>query len=1819
MGSGGGAAQKPRRDDNTLLARGNKALREKKYSSAIILYLHALQAAPLLEKVISFNVAYARKKYREVERAIGRPRVVVCGGELANARADRVSALARLYKTFADVEIIGTTILQHSTQPGQSLNNTNIPIHSFRVQSGSRYIDQALKLVASHPCDILHLSKPHMPNILLGLLYKLVWDAKVLVDIDDEEVACLGSEASIAVDDNHIAHGMFPELVGLPGKDWTRLADGLLTAFDGVTVSNDALQKRYGGTVVRYARDESYYKLTPELKRTTRERYGISGEKKVFLICGVPDGGAVLLEIATALASLMRDDVIIAFVGEIADVSLRTRLLHMKGVGFVFVNKQTSNQLHDAVVLSDYGVLFQGPGSGASQSSVPPLLWDAMRAGLVVFTTRIPALEKYIDQGACIEISHSGFASHVDRVLKDEALHSTVCETARTLSMSRHGVSDVSVLLKKASDEAPRSLQKGLENLILSLDNAFLSSLHHASRAANEHSPVTYRAGAGKRRNRETEAQRVRIVAPERPNVQPDLFYLRTAPVTVKLVAVSWVETRRDIDQVLLLLKALPIPFEVLLLLPEGLDAQSIVNGNDNCLMLSAISFPRTTTEAAAFLRILNGGILAKYENILWLNPRAVNGSEGEITRVVEAFASHETVDVGVLASDISSLDTLVSESEKHHLGAWLSRIHRQVPAMTTAVPSGAILLFRALLVKQISALSIHPSEVEIAKNQKSDRSVNLLFALIGIFCHEGSYALGAISNAGTAVGQVKSGSVPRREVKAIAFYLPQFHIIPENDSWWGRGFTEWNNVVRAKPLFRNHYQPRLPADLGFYDLRSAATQRAQAHLASHSLVHGFCYYYYWFNGKKLLNEPIEQMIASGSPNFPFCVCWANENWSRNWDGQNRYVLMEQTYSLESNRALIHEFIEMMRDSRYIRHNGKPVLLVYRIKIIPNWAETAAMWRSECRKAGLGEIHLCSIRFGLEPLEGQPQEHGLDAYVMFPPHDMNFVDVRSQVLDRDKQFHGQILDYNAVIQSDIERFDRHYPWPVHRGAMLGWDNTARRHTAARIFVGCTPLRYRSWLKGILEQEARHNSNAESLLFINAWNEWAEGTFLEPDQRYGTSYLDATKSVLTTFGVRPPREEAAYPEIPSPQPKVCSNRSIIEPKRPLWSKGRAKHKADVPTILLCAHVSGHQLFGGERSFLDVLEALSRLPVNVVVTLPSGNNKEYLNRTAELSLGVYVFAYPQWMSAREPDPHLVLMFSDIIATHNVSIVYANTIVLIEPSTAARRLKRLSVVHARELITFDDALRERIGLPVQAIIKTVFERSDFIIANSRTTQHIFAREDRTVYVPNAVNIQDLSMENSVGDKIRFGIVSSNIPKKGVADFIEIARQCQDISHLADFVVIGPENQQIEAWKKDVNAGRLPKSIKFLGYRETPKAAMTELNVLLNLSSFAESFGRTVAEAMASKRPVIAYEWGALPELVQHGNTGFLAPFGDTAKVAAYVRQFCLNKAMIRSMGAAAHARVADRFSYEVLFDHLRTAIADIQKSAYWGILEKTELQDMEQNDVNVIIPVYNAPEEVEGCLESVLKHTSGSHCHVLIINDGSSDKRIPALLKKYEGRTGLRVIHNERNIGYTKTINLGIKEAGRSDVVLLNSDTIVTPQWLEGLRASAYAEPKIGTVTAMSDNAGAYSFPMQGVANPKPPHLSHEEYARRVIAAAFMCDFVDVPTGSGFCMYIRRQLLDKIGAFDAVLFPRGYGEENEFCMRALGAGWRNIITPWTFIYHVRTASFKGEKEKLVQAGVDAVTRKYPDYAKKTKEAFSSAEILRLRAVIKDCLKEG
>jgi lipopolysaccharide biosynthesis protein len=351
---------------------------------------------------------------------------------------------------------------------------------------------------------------------------------------------------------------------------------------------------------------------------------------------------------------------------------------------------------------------------------------------------------------------------------------------------------------------------------------------------------------------------------------------------------------------------------------------------------------------------------------------------------------------------------------------------------------------------------------------------------------------------------------------KLIAFYLPQYHPIPENDEWWGKGFTEWTNVTKARPLFRGHYQPHLPADLGFYDLRLPEAREAQAALAKEYGIYGFCYYHYWFNGRRLLERPFNEVLTSGKPDFPFCLCWANENWTRRWDGRDHHLLMAQTYSPQDDLNHIRWLLRAFEDRRYIRIEGKPLFLVYRVGDLPAPSRTAEIWRQEARRAGFGELFLCNVESNFAGSRINPGVSGFDAAVEFQPGSLSR-SLGNRMwgrLLRTVSSKGR-LEYSELVKSTMQVDTPSYL--RFRCVTPSWDNTARRKADPSIVVGSSPEKYAQWLHDAISRSPLLK-NGDKLIFVNAWNEWAEGNHLEPCQRWRLAYLEATRSVLDRVNV-----------------------------------------------------------------------------------------------------------------------------------------------------------------------------------------------------------------------------------------------------------------------------------------------------------------------------------------------------------------------------------------------------------------------------------------------------------------------------------------------------------------------------------------------------------------------------------------------------------------------------------------------------------------------------------------------------------------------------
>lgn len=348
--------------------------------------------------------------------------------------------------------------------------------------------------------------------------------------------------------------------------------------------------------------------------------------------------------------------------------------------------------------------------------------------------------------------------------------------------------------------------------------------------------------------------------------------------------------------------------------------------------------------------------------------------------------------------------------------------------------------------------------------------------------------------------------------VKTLAFYLPQFHTIPENDEWWGAGFTEWVNVRRATPQFDGHDHPRVAQALGEYDLTDPSVGTRQSELARANGVDAFCMYFYWFDGQRLLEKPIDSW-RERTDLLPYCLSWANESWTRRWDGKDSEVLAAQNYRPGFARGLFADLLPHFQAPHYLRHQGAPVLVIHRSDLIPDPRSFAEEMRAMASEAGLGGVYLVAseTKHGLSS-----EDFGFDAVAEFPPVGSNTLGSAqlTPVPGLAKDFRGRLLSYDKLATTYENR--KAPSFVRHRGVMPGWDNTARRGAKATIYVGSSPRRYAQWL-GRARAAEQSERGSDGLVFINAWNEWAEGAYLEPDSTHGDAYLTATRPGAAVTG------------------------------------------------------------------------------------------------------------------------------------------------------------------------------------------------------------------------------------------------------------------------------------------------------------------------------------------------------------------------------------------------------------------------------------------------------------------------------------------------------------------------------------------------------------------------------------------------------------------------------------------------------------------------------------------------------------------------------
>lgn len=623
--------------------------------------------------------------------------------------------------------------------------------------------------------------------------------------------------------------------------------------------------------------------------------------------------------------------------------------------------------------------------------------------------------------------------------------------------------------------------------------------------------------------------------APSNQVDAPDLFELRGLQPRGRIAVVLhlfdpelWDEMREAIERI-------AQPFDLFVSVTKGSSAhmrEAILTVFPHAYVFD---FPDRGRDIGTLLVFLRSGVLYRYDLVCKLHtkrsPHRPDGDRWRRSLIAGVLGSSELVERIVAAFDADpDLGMVVAEgqiyggpdqwrSNEARLSQLLPRLGISPEVTHRRFPGGSIFWIRPFLLRTLAGLGLTLSDFEPEPLILDGGLGHAVERMFGLICEEAGMRFVEHTQLPQALARPRSVSRP----SLIPLYLPQFYPIPENDEWWGPGFTEWTNVSGAKALFAGHRQPRLPTDLGFYDLRLPEIREAQAALARRYGLTAFCYYYYWFNGHRILERPLAEVLASGKPDFPFLICWANEPWTRNWDGFDRDILVPQRYEPGWIAKFAADLAPLLKDRRYFRFEDKPMLLICRVGHIPNAARAMHELRSALREQGVGDVHLAAgwSWFPDEgELPGDPADLELDAYFEMPPRRFPKLPLRPLPADLPSDFTGEVYDYNAMIGAALDQLSQHHKGHCHRGVMAGWDCTPRRKSAINIYHGSTPANFRRWLRGVVEHEAEQPG--ERVVFINAWNEWGEGAYLEPDREFGRGWLEAVASAAGT----PLSEEAA---------------------------------------------------------------------------------------------------------------------------------------------------------------------------------------------------------------------------------------------------------------------------------------------------------------------------------------------------------------------------------------------------------------------------------------------------------------------------------------------------------------------------------------------------------------------------------------------------------------------------------------------------------------------------------------------------------------------
>lgn len=1875
------------------LTLANAALREGRYLEAIRSYVELMIDMPALGKSIAPNLAIARQRYSASRKTVSRKNVAVCGWELSHNAAGRAYTLATIYNEFANVEIVGSIFPNWGKEIWEPIRDTSIPKHFFIVHDENLFVEQALKLVLAHPYDIVHLSKPRAPNVFFGILYKLVWGSKVLVDVDDEELAFVGKSSSNQGDftfpSNTIAL-----LDNLPGGEWTRLAVDSLSYFDGTTVSNTELKRKYGGEIIRHARDMRFFLNSNKKRMESRKTFGIPTDKKVVLFFGTPRLHKGILSTAEAIAELKRDDVLFVIAGERPEIEVENELVRILGAHYKYIGKHQIDRAADVVALGDCTVLLQDDGP-ISEYQVPAKLSDALAMGLHCFVTGNKALSEFIEAGACISATRENLAPQLNKFFNAQWQEN---EAGKKIFAERLSLSANSEILNTVANQTGVSTDQNtriftLAAKLLQHTQLFPLVMSDSSPESLVRVPMLSGTKRGYVQDRLKGTQKIAVVVHAFYEDVMELIVSRLASITVPFeLLVTTTHEKLDVIRPLVL-EAFPsarfFPFE-----NKGMDIYPFLK------LANLMQAERFTIVCKLQTKRGDGPLGTAWRDVML---DSLIGSTANFSAAVSAFEENPKLGMLGPAATYQSSKRLMLDNK-----ASVEWLHETVYRSALQIEDWGFFcgtMFWADVNSLQPLTNALPRCEEMfggdyKKDGKLEHGIERIFGLIPVvegmsvgLVHRsvsGDYSIVSVEDPISAIG--------RADIRDV---LSAYSTLKSDISLLR------NRSSLDEESYRKKISPALPIDLDLYEhylLVGSHKNLAPADYfspAEYRALH-----------KDIVSarvEPFVHYIRSGAREGR--ALWRDNQKQRlnyygrykalsslflNWDELERVPRTPEFVSIVipvyGQPALLEQCIESIFSTKCNR--PFEVILVDNKRdeettlCIEEIARTNRHVKVQSNPFNLNFSLGCNTGFALSRAQyvvflnsdTTVTDNWLDQLLLpFSRKEIRAVQPKLLYPDGLVQCIGMVLPawsslpyqlYNGEA-ADAKHVNYARPFQVVSAACVAI--RASDFAAARgfdeIFVNgwedvdlCLKLVQDNdglcWYQPtsvVYHHESKSPGRGAYIdinrrHFINKWQGHVKndaiGNYARDGIRVTAWRADSEEWLAAGIQMYFPILESSvlndaedsrelFSIDPSPFTRVETISAYESDRHDCVIRGNAK-ALNAPTVLLVSHSASDEIFGSERSFLDVLRALTSLGLNVVVVLPRPCKGDYIDAIANLATEIRIFHYTHWTESQSPSATAINRFTRTIEETSADYVYVNTIMLRESLIAAQHKNVPSLTHVRELIADDAALSSYIGLTPAECIRRITERTDVVIANSEATARMFSDGSKVVQARNIVDSTELDFPNHVNnDCIVFGLISSNIPKKGIYDFVKLAKKCETRTPNAIFSLIGPVNSYIRDILKNSASADFPRNILVRGYIESAKDAVRSVNVILSLSDFSESFGRTVAEGFAARRPAIAYRRGAIPELIENGKSGFLCNPGDIDALSDAVAVFCERPGEISKMGEYGRDYVQDACSLSSLKNSLARALllANIQSRAKredsairlfkrvenFPVIDAARLISGLSSKVTVVVPVFNALDELRACISALQSSQNDDNIDILLINDGSTDPRVGEFLQKKSKERNVRVVTNPQNLGYTKTINKAIKLSGDNDIVLLNSDTVVTQDWLLALRIAAYSRENIGTVTAMSDNAGAFSFPQAGILNPRIEGLSHDEHAHFILRSVAEISDVELPTGNGFCMYIRHATFAAVGLFDETNFPRGYGEENDFCMRCLNVSLLNLLTPTAYVYHIKSASFKGEREALVQAGMRNLDRLHPTYSSRVREAFGSGAMAGLRHAVSLAVETG